>query len=249
VSTVGQAFTTLGYAVGLAVFLLSYRRLGPRTPEAERWKAWVVLSAGVLGGTLGAKATQWLLLGLPQPAGLSLFDPQLGGRTIIGGIICGWIAVEAAKWALGLKGSWGDPFALALAAGEVFGRLGCHFNQCCYGVPSSLPHYLPFSVYSHEAWRYPTQLYSSLAALCIFGALLLLARERRYPGDLFRYYLVFYGASRFAIEFLRQRDTLYYGLSLAQWVCLELALAGLASLLYLRFAKPAGSTRNSPGGV
>jgi phosphatidylglycerol:prolipoprotein diacylglycerol transferase len=249
VSNTGQLFTALGYAVGLAVFLFSYRRLGPQTAEAERWKGWLVLSAGVLGGTLGAKATQWLLLGLPQPAGVSIFDPQLGGRTIVGGIICGWIAVEIAKWALRLRGSWGDPFALALAAGEIFGRLGCHFNQCCYGIPASLPQGLPFSVYSHEAWRLPTQLYSSLAALLIFLSLLLIARRRRHPGDLFRYYLVFYGLSRFAIEFLRYRDKLYFGLSLARWVCLELALAGLASLLYLHFSKPPDSTRNSPGGV
>lgn len=237
-SVTGQLLTTLGYLTGIAVFIYFSRRLGPPLAPAERWRGWVVLTAGLAGGVLGAKFTQWLLLGLPQPAGDSLLDPRLGGRTIIGGIICGWLAVEIAKWALRLHGSFGDPFALALAAGEVFGRLGCHFNQCCYGVPSHWQHGLPFTTFSHEAWRLPVQLYSSAVAAAIFLALLLLARRHGHSGDLFRAYLVLYGLSRFGLEFLRYREHLIWGLSLAQWVCLELAAAGGLALLYLRLARP-----------
>lgn len=245
----GQLLTGLAYLTGFAVFLLALPRLAPPTAPEQRWKGWLVLGAGALGGTLGAKLTQWLLLGLPQPQHGTLLDPQLGGRTIIGGIICGWLAVELTKWLLKLKGSWGDPFALALAAGECIGRLGCYCNQCCYGIPTSLPHGLPFSVYSHGAWRLPTQLYSSLAALLTFLLLLQICRNRRHPGNVFRWYLVLYGVSRFGLEFLRFRDKLYFGLSMAQWVCLELALAGAAGLLWLHFAGRPATTRNGAGSV
>ena len=41
-------------------------------------------------------------------------------------------------------------------------------------------------------------------------------------GDLFRLYLVLFGAGRFVLEFARERTLSFGGLSLAQWICLEL---------------------------
>ena len=31
------------------------------------------------------------------------------------------------------------------------GRLGCFFNQCCYGSQCDLP----WAIYQHDAWRHP----------------------------------------------------------------------------------------------
>jgi phosphatidylglycerol:prolipoprotein diacylglycerol transferase len=218
--TAGLLFTAAGYVVGGLVFYLVVRRQ-KRATEAM---AWVAL-AGLAGGVLGAKLTEWLLgSGAGQTAGL--FDPRLGGRALIGGLVVGWLAVEAAKWRLGIRRSTGDAFALALPAGEAVGRLGCFFNGCCYGVATTAP----WAVVQHGAPRHPAQLYAAAAAMAIFGALLVLRDRLPREGDLFRLYLVLFGASRFGLEFLRERSIAFGGLSLAQWVCLELAVAGAAAL-------------------
>lgn len=227
--SLGSMFTVLGYAVGALVIWLAGREA--RWPRGQM--LWL-LSAGLLGGTLGGKLTQWLALGWPFAPGAAarIADPLLGGRTIIGGIICGWLAVELTKWRLGVRRSTGDLFALALPAGEAVGRLGCLLNGCCYGAPSALP----WAIYQHGAWRHPAQVYSGLAAMALLGVLFWLRGRLWREGDLFRVYLLLYGACRFAIEFTRYRDQLYSGLSLAQWVCLELALLG-AVALWLSWSK------------
>src|SRR5512138_678852 len=102
--TLGEAVTGLGYVVGGLVFLLAARRRGLAT-EGIGW----VAVFGLCSGVLGAKLTQWALdwrLWAGHPA--MIFDPRYGGRTIIGGILAGWLAVELAKRRLGIRRSTGD---------------------------------------------------------------------------------------------------------------------------------------------
>jgi phosphatidylglycerol:prolipoprotein diacylglycerol transferase len=187
------------------------------------------------GGVLGAKVTEWVLAGGAGLAAhpLAVLDPRLGGRALIGGVIVGWGVVEVAKRRLGIRRSTGDLFALALPAGEAVGRVGCFFNGCCYGVPTALP----WAVYQHGAWRHPAQLYAAALALTLFAALAAMRDRLPREGDLFRLYLALFGAGRFVLEFVRERTLSFGGLSLAQWICLELAVAcGLALALSRRRA-------------
>jgi len=234
--TLGNLFTDLGYAIGAAVFIYFARKDG----RLDRRLVWVMLS-GFAAGVIGARLVQWLLLGAPGGLG-AWTDPSVGGRTIIAGIVCGWIAVEVAKARLGIRRSTGDLFALALPAGEAVGRIGCWLNGCCYGAACNLP----WAVEQHGALRHPAQLYSSAVALLIFVALLLLRGKLWREGDLFRAYLLLYGTSRFGIEFFRERDHLFGGLSLAQWFCLELAIAGALSLTYSWWMARAKRAYNPP---
>ena len=231
--TPGTLLTAAGYVVGLLVFYLAARQRRLATEGMRH-----VALAGLSGGVLGAKVTEWGLghwqTLASHPA--AMLDPRLGGRTIIGGVLAGWLAVAIAKWRLGIRRSTGDLFALALPAGEAVGRIGCFFNGCCYGVPS----HVAWAVYQHGAWRHPAQLYSALAAAAIFGTLFALRDRMLREGDLFKLYLVLYGASRFGLEFLRERNLAFGGLSLAQWVCLEMAMvASLALVVSSRRARAA----------
>jgi phosphatidylglycerol:prolipoprotein diacylglycerol transferase len=217
--TVGSLITALGYLTGAILFYITARK---RTLATEGMAA--VALAGLVGGVVGARLTEWLLVHFAtwqaQPA--AILNPQLGGRTIIGGILCGWLAVEFTKWRLGIRRSTGDMFALALPAGEAVGRFGCLLNGCCYGTTTSVT----WAIYQHGAWRHPAQIYSAIAAIVVFIALLAAQHRVRREGDLFRLYLVLYGASRFAIEFFRDRHLAFAGLSLAQLTCIEVAIAG-----------------------
>ncbi len=220
---VGEFFSGLGYLIGLAVLIWAARRKGLATEGMT-----LIAIAGLAGGILGAKLTELMFEGWPLRIGLvEGLDPRSGGRALLGGLIFGWMAVEFAKRRLGIKRSTGDLFALALPAGEAVGRIGCYFNTCCYGTTCRLP----WSVYQHGAWRHPTQLYSSATAALIFLGLLHLRGRFAREGDLFKVYLVAFGASRFGLEFLRENDTFWFGLTPMQWFCLELALFGGITLV------------------
>ncbi|MBV9866732.1 MAG: prolipoprotein diacylglyceryl transferase [Abitibacteriaceae bacterium] len=221
--TLGTFFTMMAYVVGAAVFYAAAR--GRRL--ATEGVGYVAL-AGFCGGVLGAKLTEWGLAHwsafAAQPT--VILDPRLGGRTLIGGVIIGWLSVEAMKWRLGIRRSTGDLFALSLPAGEAIGRIGCFFNGCCFGMPTQVP----WAVYQHGAWRHPTQLYSSLIALVIFCVLLMARQKLQREGDLFKLYLVLFGFGRFGLEFWRERHIVFGGLSMSQWVCLEMAMGSLLML-------------------
>lgn len=220
----GTVFTVLGYAVGALAFFSMARARGIATEGIGR-----VALAGFCGGILGARATEWGLVHWPLLAAhpAAFLNPSAGGRTIIGGILAGWASVEVAKRWLGIRRSTGDLFALALAAGEAVGRIGCFFNSDCYGTLSRVP----WAVYQNGAWRHPTQLYSAAVAAVIFVLLFWLRDRMPREGDLFRLYLVLYGSGRFIVEEFRERTLGLGGLSLAQWVSLELAIMGIVALI------------------
>ena len=225
----GSLLTAVGYLTGGLVLYLAARA----SRQATEKVAWVVL-AGLAGGVVGARLAEWLLghtATLAQNPGL-LFDLRQGGRALLGGIAGGWGAVVIAKRLLGLHGSTGDLFAVALPAGEALGRLGCFYNGCCYGAPVATGSFAAgFAVFQHGAWRHPAQLYAAVAAATLFGFLWALRGLLPQPGDLFRLYLALFGISRVGIEFYRERPAGWAGLSLAQWVALGLAAYGAAGLV------------------
>jgi phosphatidylglycerol:prolipoprotein diacylglycerol transferase len=223
----GFVFTAAGYVVGSVVFCLFSKTRG----FDGRQSGWLLVSA-LFGGIAGAKLTR-LVFAVTSGASPESILAHPDGRTIIGGILFGWVAVEAAKNRLKLKRSTGDAFALALSSGEAIGRIGCFFNGCCYGAISSVP----WAVYQAGAWRHPSQLYSAGVALAIFLILYFLRGRVTFEGDLFRIYLLSYGLSRFGLEFFRQRSEIHFGLSMAQWVSLEIALAMLIALAWQHYSQ------------
>jgi phosphatidylglycerol:prolipoprotein diacylglycerol transferase len=180
-----------------------------------------------VAGILGAKLSQLLAEGWPvRVPWFTVLEPQVGGRALLGGVIFGWIGVEIAKRRMGLRRSTGDLFALALPAGEAVGRIGCHLNGCCYGVPCDLP----WAIYQHGAWRQPAQLVSSVVAALTFGFLLWLAPKLHREGQLFQVYLLVFGVTRFGLEFVRWRESTIGGLSPMQWFCLDLIVFASVAL-------------------
>ena len=217
----GEFFTLLGFLTG-AFVLWRWSRAQKLNTEGMKW----VALAGIVGGVAGAKITQWLV-GEGGVAG-AMLNPHNGGKSLVGGLVCGWLTVEIAKRALGIRRSTGDGWALALPAGEAVGRIGCFFNGCCYGTKCDAS----WAIYQHGAWRHPTQLYSSAAAALIFAVVWFSRGQMKREGDGFKLYLLLYGASRFAIEFARERSVAWSNWSLVQIICLETAIVAAILLVW-----------------
>jgi prolipoprotein diacylglyceryltransferase len=129
------------------------------------------VAASVAGAALGSKLLYWLedpratLQNLHNPAYL------VGGKTIIGTLIGGLIAVELMKRYIGLRTSTGDLYAVPLAAGIAVGRIGCFLtglSDNTYGTPTTLPWAVDFG---DGIPRHPTQLYEIILLLALIPIL------------------------------------------------------------------------------
>lgn len=207
---IGSLFNALGYAVGGFLYWHEAKRRKLATEGMAR-----IVLIGAVAGVLLARLAERLAEGGSYA---SLLDPSNGGRTILGGVIGGWIAVEITKRRMGIRTSTGPLWAVALPAGEFFGRIGCWFNGCCFGKICALP----WAVNSHNAMRHPTQFYLAASAAAIFGIIW----WRRDKPKLFPLYLVLWSASRFIIEFFREPVKPTNGINPAQIACLALFFVG-----------------------
>ncbi len=229
----------LAYFVGFRLYLWERRWLGDRV-EAPR-RLWLV-AAAALGAALGARGLA--LLECPAVTLAHLSDPVflLSGKTIVGGLAGGWVAVEGMKRLLGISGRTGDLFALPLALGIAIGRIGCFLSGLAdrtYGVATTLPWGVDFG---DGVKRHPTQLYEILfLALLAF----LLARWRRHgapEGDLFRGFVASYFAFRLLVDFWKPAACRGLGLSAIQWTCLgALTVLSPDIVRWLRRAGPAAN--------
>jgi phosphatidylglycerol:prolipoprotein diacylglycerol transferase len=208
-------FEAMAYSAGFYTYLRERRRLGDVVTAQSR--TWVVIAA-VLGGLVGSR----LLYLAENPAALAArwndTTLLLGGKSIVGGLIGGLIAVEWIKKRLGVVIATGDLLALPLTLGIAIGRVGCFLTGLAdetYGIATSLPWAVDFG---DGVPRHPTQLYeiAFLAAL----ALLLVMRGRRLAivGDRFKMFMLAYLTFRLLVDFIKPAVHVG-GLSVIQWAC------------------------------
>ena len=225
---VHPVFEILAYAAGYAVYRAVRAHRGDVLAEPQRWTVIASAAVGALAGSrLLGLAEQWpTVLSAVRTHRLIdlLFTP--GGKTIVGGLLGGWLAVELAKVVLGIRNRTGDLFALPLCVGIAVGRIGCFIaglDDDTYGKLTQLPWGVNFG---DGISRHPTQLYEIL-----FLALLavIVARTAKWPeGTRFRIFLAGYLSWRIAIDFLKPQPLLA-GMNLIQWAC----VAGLLALAIL----------------
>jgi phosphatidylglycerol:prolipoprotein diacylglycerol transferase len=209
-------FETLAYAVGARLFVLVRRRQAD--PIGEEQRGWIV-AAAFIGAVLGSKLL--VLLDHPQLTLASVSQPTalLEGKTIVGGLVGAWIAVELVKRALGVTRRTGDVFAIPLCVAIAVGRIGCFLtglDDNTHGLPTTLPWAVDFG---DGIPRHPAQLYEIVFLIGILLPLLLLQHARPHAeGELFKTFMIGYMAFRLGLEFLKPGDPIA-GLTAIQWVC------------------------------
>jgi phosphatidylglycerol---prolipoprotein diacylglyceryl transferase len=216
-------FEALGYVTGYAVFRRVRLREGDALAESQRW---VVIAAAAVGALIGSRllglAEQWPSLQVAWRSGhLLAVALTPGGKTIVGGLLGAWVAVEIVKRFQGIRRRTGDLFVLPLCVGIAVGRVGCLMAGLAddtYGKPTKLPWAVNLG---DGIGRHPVQVYEIIFLLLVGLAL---SRDWRLAeGTRFRIFLASYLAWRLAIDFLKPQPMID-GLSVIQWVCVGVLL-------------------------
>jgi phosphatidylglycerol:prolipoprotein diacylglycerol transferase len=209
-------FDVLAYTAG--IWLLTRRRRLVDDVVDTRTR-WIVVAAALIGGVIGSH----LLFALEDLAPLrsSNYDPMLflEGKTIVGGLIGGLIAVEFVKARLGIEVATGDLLVLPLAAGIAIGRIGCFLTGLSDGT-SGIATSLPWGVdFGDGIPRHPTQLYEIAFVVLLSLFVARIAPRLRLTGDAFKIFLLGYLSFRVLVDFIKPA-TRIAGVSVLQWASL-----------------------------
>ncbi len=198
-----------------------------------------IIGAHLLYGALNYKLLFILLTNLDKATSfgsvLKALQAIFGGGVWYGGFIVGVLAGALyLKRKQCLTAEYTDVVSLATPLFHIFGRLGCFFSGCCFGVESELGFVYHHSLIeeANGVSRFPVQLVEAFANLCIFLLLLYLLKKGKAKGLLFTLYLLTYPICRYILEFFRG-DTyrgIFYGLSTSQWISIVLLIYGLIRL-------------------
>jgi prolipoprotein diacylglyceryltransferase len=185
-----------------------------------------VIAVVFVGGMVGAALPAFVSGGLMQDHAERYL---IGPKTILGGLLFGFLAVALYKKALGITAETSDAFARGTCLMMAVGRLGCHFAHCCLGVASD-------ARWAHDFGdgvpRVPVQLVEAAGLWLLLGVLQWLHAEDRLPDRRLFVFFAVYGALRFVLEFWREpvAET-PGGIGFYQWIALLLAFVGLAQVL------------------
>lgn len=131
-----------------------------------------------------------------------------------------------------------DIFAAVLPLGHAFGRIGCHFAGCCYGIPYNGPfaqtYHVTIGQTPTDIPLFPVQLLEACGLVLIFSVLITVyLKIKENNGSIMLIYLFTYPLLRFCIEFLRGDSERghFLGLSVSQWISLSAVAAALLLLL------------------
>jgi len=203
------------YTYGLFIFLAFLLPYLLARKEASQWgiseeflsNLWLVI---LFGGVIGGKIL-FILLHLPTVLShIHEINYWRGGFAYFGGF---FFAYFLGAWYIRKKGYSLPQLSYFLTPyiplGQALGRIGCFFNGCCYGKPTSLPWGMVFQLNSPAGHHYglsplhPTQLYASLFHFCFFLFLKNMRDKRKHKWRLLPFYLLIYLCFRGFLDFLR----------------------------------------------
>ncbi|MEO5771901.1 MAG: prolipoprotein diacylglyceryl transferase [Burkholderiaceae bacterium] len=239
---VGIHWYGLTYLVAFGLFLL-LATLRTRQPQhaAAGWTRRDVedmLFWGVLGVIIGGRLGYVLFYKPAYYAGAPLEALMVwkGGMSFHGGLLGVIVALALYARQRGRRFfEVMDLIAPCVPLGLASGRVGNFINGELWGraADPSLPWAMVFPQSGTAIARHPSQLYQvALEGVLLFVLLWLYARRPRRLGQVSGAFLVGYGALRFSAEYFREPDAflgpLALGLSMGQWLCVPMVLAGMA---------------------
>ena len=212
--------------IDLAFFLVIFGIIGARLYYvAFDFDQYLVTGRGVWGdivGTLRNVVAVWE-----------------GGLAIYGGLIAGFLTIVLVcrhkKLSL-LKML--DVVSPAVMIGQIIGRWGNFVNAEAHGTETALPWRMgilesnfenaELGIWTSEQYVHPTFLYESLWNLVGFIVANILYRKKKFDGQIFFFYMAWYGFGRMLIEGLRTDSLMAGPIRISQLVGFVTFVVGVA---------------------
>lgn len=232
-----------GFLAGALLGVWRANRTGSTWKPSEVWDLLFYVALGVvIGGRLGYILFYQAPYYLERP--WEILYLWTGGMSFHGGLI----GVLIAMWMFARRTgrtflAVGDFAVPLMPPGLLAGRIGNFVNQELWGRVTDVPWGVVFPA-AGDLPRHPSQLYEGfLEGLVLFVVLWVYSAKPRKPGAVGGLFLLGYGVSRFAVEFVREPDahlgTVALGwMTMGQLLSWPMILAGLWLLL-----RPVNSSR------
>lgn len=241
----------IGMLMGVLIASFDYKRRGEKVEDIEDLALYSIIFA-ILGARAYYVIFEWDYYS--QHLG-EILNLRQGGLAIYGGILTGILCCILFCRRRKVKFfSIADSAVLGLLTGQSIGRWGNFFNAEAFGrytdsllamrIKESIvnPNMLNENVLTHAIRLgdemfiqvHPTFFYESVWNLCTLIFLLITGPKKKFTGQVFWEYLMFYGIGRFWIEGLRTDSLLLWGTNIAVSQALSGALAvlGLAMIIH-----------------
>lgn len=219
--------------------------------------AFIVILAGVVGarayyviftwnefGYLVTDGSFWHNLGRTLYNCVAVWE---GGLAIYGGVLAGLLTgfIFARRKKISFLKIF-DILAAVVLIGQVIGRWGNFINIEAYGAETTLPWRMGILTYgpalldngnlalTKELYVHPTFLYESLWNLCALLIIHLgLYPRKKFDGEIFCFYLMWYGFGRMLIESLRTDSLMLGNLRVSQGVGFLSCVVGVMLMVAL----------------
>ena len=228
----------IGLLVSAAVFGTRAKKIGLYAEDVVLLV--VIIGAGMgIGGSLLYGLTNWRVLfrlfaslsKLSFGQILTVLKACFGGSVYYGGLIGASLGVRwySRRKAPEIRSYLIDLYAICIPLFHAFGRVGCFFGGCCYGIESRFGCLItdnPLVPDLNGVRRFPVALTEASIELLLFIMLYYLQKKGKLAGKLFYLYGLTYSAVRFCLEYLRGDAVrgIWYGLSTSQWIRIMLIL-------------------------
>ena len=125
-----------------------------------------------------------------------------------------------------------DYISPGLALLQGLDHISCIFPGCCRGYSA------PWGIWNIvvKDYLFPNQWLESAVSFIIFLILMRKSEKDHYcgNGNMYALFLILFGATRFLLEFLRDNNKLFLGISNLAWHAAFMVVVGVLYLFYLR---------------
>lgn len=216
-------FVALGLLVGMWASARFAKRNGLKAEYIYDAAFWIFLSAFI-----GARIVHILFYDLSfymvNPA--EIIAIWNGGFSVIGGFLGAMLVYglymkrKRIHWL-----QYTDAFIYGLPLGLAYGRVGCFLIHDHPGTATDF--FLGVKNQSGVGSFHDHGLYLSINGLILAIVFYILSKKPRSAGFFARVFLVWYGAVRFVLDFWREVDATYFGVTPAQYVSFCMLVAGI----------------------
>lgn len=207
---------SIGLIVSATIYYFQVKKI-----KKDNENSFFIALAAIFGGIIGAKLFT-LLSGLNTQ---EIWQTNIlySGKSIIGGLVGGTIAVIITKKKLGITEKRGNLFVFPIIVGMIIGRIGCFLRGCCYGSETHLPWGTDFG---DHVYRHPTQIYEIVFWSILLVFTLTFRKKFTKPGSLFQLTIASYFIFRFFLEFIKEEPSTVFNLTIFQ-IALPLLLINM----------------------